>query len=494
MAGSGPAVSPSDAGFARGAALRYPALATLLLWLCLACAGGGPTLVERAASPPAALLIAQTNVWDVVAGTVVRGHDVLIRGDRIAAIAPAGTLAVPRGAARIDGRGATLLPGLIDMHGHVFADPSPPWQLNAPDPEAVLRSYLYSGVTSVLDPADASGDAFVRRDRIQRGELLGPRVYATGPPLTAPGGHPVALVGIVAPAWIAWYLAPRAAVQIDTPEAGREAVDVLAAQGADFVKVIVDRIPGEVPRLGEAEVRAIVEAASARGLRVVAHIGSTEDALITGRAGVAAWVHGVYTERIPERDIAELAGFGIPMVATLEVFDSYARMSSGRRPPSPLEHESVPPEVLAGFEDIPADSSLLEDFGNWLVDLQRNRKHARENLRRLRAAGVTLLAGSDTQPGVFPGPGLHRELALLREVGMSPAQVIRSTTLDAARFLTRSPAPDFGRIAPGTRADLLLVEGDPRLDLAALSRIREVILGGARLRREPLEAPPSPGL
>jgi len=486
--------SPSQqptTGFATLRAFRRLALAALPLWLCAACAGDGPTLTERPGSPPDVLLIQGTDVWDVATGETTRGQDVRVRGDRIDAIGPAGTVTAPQDAARIDGRGATLLPGLIDMHGHIFADPSPPWQLGVPDPEAVLRSYLYSGVTTVLDPADPSGDAFVRRERIRRGELLGPHVYATGPPLTAPGGHPVALVEVAAPAWIAWYLAPRAALQIDTPQAGRDAVNTLAAEGADFVKVMVDRIPDGVPRLGEVELRAIVEAAHAKGLRVVAHIGSTEDALLSGRAGVDAWVHGVYTDRIPNRDIPELASFRIPMVATLEVFDSYARMASGRRPPTPLERESVPPTILAAFEEIPDESALLDNFGDWLAELQRNRGHARDNLRRLRAAGVTLLAGSDTQAGVFPGPGLHRELALLEEVGMSPSQVIRSATLDAARFLGNSESPDFGRVVPGTRADLLLVEGDPSSDLAALSKIRAVILSGVRVRRLPLEAPPT---
>lgn len=463
--------------------------AFLALTLSLACTGDGPTLVRPPDSAPAALLIENAAVLDVATGELVPARDVLLRGDRIDAVGPARTLSVPAEAGRIDARGATLLPGLVDMHGHVFADPAPPWQLNVPNPEAVLRSYLYSGVTTVLDPADASGDAFTRRDRIRGGDLLGPRVYATGPPLTAPGGHPVALVKIAAPAWISWYLASQAGFQIDSPEAGRAAVDTLASEGADFIKVIVDRVPSDVPRLGPTEVRAIVETARARGLRVVAHIGSSEDALLSGRAGVAAWVHGVYTERIPERDIAELASFGIPMVATLEVFDSYARMPSGLRAPTRLERESAPAEVLSAFEEIPEDSTLLDNFGEWLAMVERNREHARENLRRLRAAGVTILAGSDTQSGVFPGPGLHRELALLEEVGMSPAEVIRAATLDSARFLSDSEEPDFGRVVPGARADLLLVSGDPRQDLAALSRIREVIVGGVRLHREPLQAP-----
>jgi imidazolonepropionase-like amidohydrolase len=97
-----------------------------------------------------------------------------------------------------------------------------------------------------------------------------------------------------------------------------------------------------------------------------------------------------------------------------------------------------------------------------------------------------MLAGSDAQSGVFAGPGLHRELLLLVEAGLTPAEALRAATLDPARFLTQSDDPDFGVIEVGKRADLLLVEGNPMLDVAALSRIQEVILGGMRLVRTPV--------
>jgi imidazolonepropionase-like amidohydrolase len=110
-----------------------------------------------------------------------------------------------------------------------------------------------------------------------------------------------------------------------------------------------------------------------------------------------------------------------------------------------------------------------------------------DNVRRLHAAGVTILAGSDSQSGVFAGPGLHRELANLVRAGLTPAEAIRAATLDPARFLTRSDTPDFGSVEVGQRADLLLVDGDPTLDVAALSAIQLVLLDGVPIERTPLD-------
>src|SRR5262249_33713707 len=99
----------------------------------------------------------------------------------------------------VPGAGATLLPGLVDMHGHVANSPAPPWLNAFPDPDANLRAYLYCGVTTVLDPADIGNQAFARRERVRRGDLLGPTIYAAGPMVTAPDGHPVAVVRQLAP-------------------------------------------------------------------------------------------------------------------------------------------------------------------------------------------------------------------------------------------------------------------------------------------------------
>jgi len=456
--------------------------------LVAACAGHAPSVgVARRAPPPTAYWIADVAVLDVAKGKRTPARDVLVSNGRITAITRAGASSPPVGALVLSGKGATLVPGLVDMHGHVYADTHPIWALGIPDPEANLRAYLYAGVTTVFDPGDQSGDAFARRDRVARGDLVGPHIYTAGPLFTAPEGHPIALAREFAPWWIGWYLAPRVATAVDSVEQANEAIDALAKQRPDAVKLVIDEIPLGSPRLRPEVARALTDRARSYGLRTVAHIGTTRDALIAAEAGVSMWMHGVYKERIPDREIAVLARYHIPMVATIEVFDSYARLRSGPRQATALERETVPAALLDSFT--PPESFSVGTLTSWQELNEQAVPFRTDNVRRLHAAGVEIFAGSDTQSGVFPGAGLHRELANLSRAGLTPIEVIRAATLGPARFLTQTDTPEWGNVAVGQRADLLLVEGDPTHDVAALSAIRAVFQDGVPIERVPLENP-----
>ena len=466
-------------------AISMRAAATALVLLAVGCATT-PVFVARSGGETATLLLRDVRILDVQAGALGASADVLIEGGIISRIDASGSLVVPAGSRVLDGEGATLLPGLIDAHAHLNAHPAPTWDMGFPIPEQNLQTYLYSGVTTLLDPADGSGEAAARRDAIARGDTLGPRLYVAGHPLTTPGGHPMARIRIGAPWWLRSYIESISAREVASRDEALEAVALLAEEGVDFVKIMVDDIPVGAPVFEPEIVETLVAAAHDAGLRTLAHIGSTEEARLAGEAGIDAWVHGVYTERIPDAAIPELAGFGIPMVPTLVVFDSYSRVLDANRVPTRLEREIAPPELLESFDHPPSESPLLEPFGPWLDAIRAHRQSALDNVRRLHDAGVTILAGSDPQSGVFAGPGLHRELALLVKAGLSPGEAIRAATLDPARFLTRSEDPDYGIVAVGKRADLLLVEGNPLDDIGDLARIREVILGGVAIERRPL--------
>jgi imidazolonepropionase-like amidohydrolase len=467
--------------------MRIARFVLVAVVLASACGRGAPPLVRRPAEAPSSLLITNVGVLDVDTGTVTPGRDVLVVDGRIAAVTEGGQARPPAGAASLSGAGGTLLPGLVDMHGHVGQSSAPPWKGEIPDPDRNMTAYLYCGVTTVLDPADLATQAFARRDQVAKGELLGPRIFAAGPMLTAPGGHPVAMFDRMLPWYLRWYLVPRLSRQIGLPEDARAAVDEVAGLGADVVKLSVDRIPADAPRIRREVLAAAVDEARKRGVRAVAHVGSLEDAVDAAEAGVAAWMHNVYKERIPDEEIARLAAFHIPMVVTMEVFESWARLGQGPRVPTALERETVAAEVLAAFHPVP-DSDVATAFRPYLDSLRAARPAWRDNVRRLHAAGVVILAGSDTQTGVFPGAGLHREIRLLTEAGLSPAQAIRAATLDGARFLANGAEPDFGVVAVGKRADLLLIEGDPTVSLDALSHIRAVIKDGVPLERRPVDA------
>jgi imidazolonepropionase-like amidohydrolase len=457
------------------------AAAIAIVAVLVGCGGPGPALVRRVDPQPPGILINDVTILDVASGTLVPHRNVLVAGDRIKAVES--TPIPASGAAIVDGKGATLVPGLIDMHGHTGGNSDPVWAGTFPDPELNLRAFLYCGVTTVLDPGDMDNEAFARRERLRKGELLGPHTYAAGPIVTAKGGHPVGVIHEIAPWWLRWYLIPHFARQVETPEEARKAAVELSELGADVMKLAVDRVPADAPRIRNDVLAAAVDEARKHGLRAVAHIGTTEDALDAARAGIAMWMHGVYKESIPDDAVGVLAGFHIPMVATIGVFESYALLGQGPRVATPLERETVDPEVLTGFDTVP--DGVASSLRPFVEALRPVRQAWRDNVRRLRAAGVTILAGSDPQSGVFPGAALHRELGYLTEAGLTPAEAIRAATLDAARFLANGQEPDFGIIAVGKRADLLLVEGDPTTDLAALARIKLLIQDGLAIERIP---------
>lgn len=463
---------------------RNPRRLALAAALVLAASGCSkpPPLVSSPSPLPDAVAFENTTVLDVADQKAVPGQDVLVRGDRIVAIGDTGTIEIPAEAQRIDGRGATLLPGLVDSHGHVGNGSAPPWARTFPDPDRNLEAFLYCGVTTVFDPADLEPDAFERRDAVAAGQLLGPTIFATGPMLTAVGGHPLPVVEELAPWWIRWYIVRHAVRPLASKADAEAAIDGLVEQKADLVKIAIDSIPEGAPRLGDDLAASVVSIAHDRGLRVVSHVGTLADALAAGSAGVDAFMHMVYKEPLDPEGARRIAAFGKPVVPTMGVFESYALTGRQPRVPSLLEVQTVDADVLASFDEIPEDA-VAPAFAEFFDRLFETRQAWRESIRLMRAEGVTILAGSDVQSGVFPGAGLHRELALLVESGMTEAEALRAATWEAARFLEASDDPSFGRVAVGKRADLLLVDGDPTADLADLARIRTVMKGGVPLVR-----------
>lgn len=467
------------------ASLRQTLVALSAGLVLSGCGDKLPDLVQLPAEKPAAVLIQNVGVLDVERGSIAANRDVLIQGDKIAQIAPAGKIEAPQGTQLIEGKGATLLPGLIDMHSHLGNASAPRWKGELPNPPRNMQAYLYSGVTTVFDPGGLSNVIFKLRAQSASGELSGPRIYTAGPIVTAKGGHPVAIIERLAPWWLRWYLLPRYTREVGSAEEARTAVREIADLGADSIKVVVDRIPEQIPRISDEALAALVAEARERKLRTVAHIGSLEDAIVAADAGVAMWIHGVYKERIPDAQIRKLANYKIPMIPTIVVFEGYALLGHGPRVPTQLERETAAADVLAAFDN-PPQSGDTEFFRPYLEMLHAQRQNWRDNVRRLHRAGVTILAGSDTQSGVFPGAGLHRELHHLRECGLTTAQVIRAATIDAARYLANGAEPEFGLVREGKQADLLLVEGDPLKNLDALAQIRGVIKGGVPVQRRAL--------
>ncbi|MET8778437.1 amidohydrolase family protein [Nocardia sp. NPDC004654] len=329
----------------------------------------------------------------------------------------------------IDGAGKTLLPGLIDAHTHVFGDN--------------LAQALRHGVTTELDMFCLPSQLVAQRAlAAERDDVADFR--SAGTLATAPGGHPSQL--LAAPGVDALDVEPFDT--IERPNQAEGFVRARLAEGVDYLKIVVDdgAVHGaELPVLGADTAAALVTAAHTAGLRVVAHALTAAEVRIALDAGVDGLAH-VWTE--PDTALVDrVAAQGVFVVSTLVYFAAISDRSA-----------QTPDCARAGTLD-----------------------GATRVARALHRAGVPLLAGTDATPFVpAHGVDLHTELRLLTEAGMSPERALAAaTSLPADHFgLT-----DRGRIAPGLRADLLLVTGDPTADIAATSAIAEIWRRGVRQAR-----------
>ncbi|TYT27037.1 amidohydrolase family protein [Luteimonas viscosa] len=438
-------------------------------WSELACAGALAAVVglalafqpsARSAAPPPAG--ADTGNSFVVQGARVFDGErdlgvanVLVRDGMIETVAA--DAQVPQGLPVVDGSGKTLLPGLIDAHVHAWGE--------------AQRDLLRFGVTSALD---MHGDAArlpalrTQRDATANGDRAD--LWAAGFAITAPGGH-----------------GTQYGFPVPTVDAGTD-IDAFIGErvdeGADFIKLIVEDLsayglPQRLPTLSPMQVAQVVAAAHARDRRAVAHVAKLEDARMAIDAGADGLVHVFADAVADEAFVGAMRARDAFVVPTLAVVASMAGSGEGKALAGDARLRTLFTAQQTG--------TLAADFGP--PNPQRLQR-ALDSVRLLHAAGVDILAGSDApNPGTAHGASLHHELALLVRAGLTPAQALAAaTSLPAKRF----GLAQRGRIAPGMRADLVLVDGDPLDDIAATRAIDTVWKNGHRVAREPAAAAAAP--
>ncbi|GHH88723.1 imidazolonepropionase [Streptomyces sulfonofaciens] len=353
---------------------------------------------------------------------------------------------------RVDGHGATLLPGLIDTHTHS-------------DLEA-LRQALVFGVTTELDlfsfPETMKE---VRREAAIRTDVADVRSASVG--MTAPGGHPTQLRG---------NQNDPDLPTVGRPEDAARFVDERIAEGADYIKVLIETgktLGKDVPVVDIRVVEAAVEAAHARGKLVIAHaltIEATRQALTAGVDGFAhLFVDGPHTPEL----VAEIAAAGVFFIPTLSTLASLTSQHLGAAlADDPRVAGKLPPAW---------DENLRGDFNTYRTG---DFNAAVASVDALRQAGVPVLAGTDAShlgaPGMAHGVSLHGELKLLVRAGFAPQDALRAATSLAADTFGLN---DRGRIVPGARADLLLVDGDPLTSIDDTLNVKAVWRGGVRVTR-----------
>jgi imidazolonepropionase-like amidohydrolase len=443
------------------------------------------------------IAIENVSVVRVDRGDVVAGRTVLIEGNRIARIGPAGRVRVPAGATRVDGAGKYLAPGLWDMHVHA-------WQ------QSLFQDVLLAnGITGIREMGTgmdgiygARSGVWAWRDAVRGGRTPGPRIVAAG--MIINGGSPES------PAAPFFVGAP-------TPEAGRAWVDSLAGRGADFIKVYsglsaetyaaVARRAKErgLPFAGHAPASVGVVAAANAGQRGIEHLfdfliststvedsvrREIADALATGRGhpgGAAQGMENDLSDRLNEtRGAAREAA----LIAALRRNRTWVTPTlvalvdpRGELPAAGVDSARlmrVPARLH--FLIVPRDTPTAEALA------RGRRRFARqlELVRALHRAGVPLLAGSDPpNTFVYPGASLHEELELLVRAGLRPAEALRAATLEPARYLEATDS--LGTVAAGKLADLLLLDANPLADIRNTRRIAAVVANGTLLTRDELE-------
>lgn len=450
---------------------RLALLSLVVLAACSEVQLGSVQLPEESASE---ILFRDIRVFD---GTALQQHrDVFVSHGAVHAVGPTGSLEVPPTAEIVEGGERTLLPGLVDCHVHLMSAGEKGGI--PPSAASIGGALLFAGITTALITAGGT-EVSDLVDAQRRGESLAPRLFTAGMGLSAPGGHPAPLLTTMLPWPLGWFMVRQLAVASSGPEA-RAIVRETAEQGGHtFFKIIYDDLPPGSPHLSAEALNAAVDEAKRLGLRPIVHANTASDTLAAVDAGASLLVHVPQRELLSEAQVAHIAAAKIPVVSTISMLTTTHDLAG--REPTALERAIVDPEQLRRWQESPD-----WDLPGFSDEIDRRRDEiaqiARSNFRKLREAGVPILIGTDSGVhGVFPGVGLHNEMRLLRSLGMSERDMLQAVTSDAAAFL--DPDADFGRIAPGAPADLLLVNGDPLIDIDALAAIDAVYVAGQRLER-----------
>jgi imidazolonepropionase-like amidohydrolase len=436
-------------------------------------------------------------------GKIIKNAVVTLNGETIESVGSADSGKRPNESRTLDCSGKFILPGYIDTHVHFFQSGDlftrpDVVDLNSvrayKDEVAWIKShlddtfarYLRSGITSVVDVGGPMWNFEVRR-RANR-TAKAPRVAVAGP-----------LISSVARPQL--DLGDPPIVKIDTPEQAREFVRKLAPQHPDFVKIwyivpppTASPSPGapaqsDVDRaaLYRPVVHAVVEESHAHKLRVAVHATELEAARNAVAEGADLLVHSVTDKPIDDAFVRLLQEHHTILTPTLVVFERYGRTFAHRLELTPEEKAWGSPEVIATLDvtKLPADKvperikTALANADAGLQRIQKTYDIALENLKRLEDAGVTIAAGTDAgNIGTIHGPALFREFQLMSAAGLTPMQILQSTTANAAKTFGGETGAKIGAIAPGKLADLVVLNSNPLDDIAHASDIESVIKGG----------------
>jgi imidazolonepropionase-like amidohydrolase len=437
-------------------------------------------LDSRAFAADPTLALFHVTVVDVATGALQPDSTVLIDGGQITAVGRTSGVPIPKGAHAIDASGKFLIPGLWDMHVHtIFGNWLPK------DEKIILPLFVANGVTGVRDMGGDLEALKQWREQIAARKLLGPRLVISGPMLDGP--------------------IPRfpSSAPVKNAADGKRVVDELHRNGADFIKIqsLIPRggyfaAADEAKKLGIPFVGHVPDAvrateASNAGQRSIEHLtgvfegcSTLEDQLMKGPKGPGRFVETYDPQRAKDL-IALFVKNQTWQVPTL-VWEHGQWLIDH----SDFSHDPLAKYAPAAWRDRTwpmFTKDILKDMDTDPLPVrERFTQMELEIVNQMRKAGVPFLAGTDTAAGVhvFPGFSLHEELVYFVKAGFTPLEALQTATRNPARFLGRS---DQGSIAPGSVADLVLLDANPLDDIHNTQKIRAVVLAGKYLSRENLD-------
>jgi imidazolonepropionase-like amidohydrolase len=410
-----------------------------------------------------ATAITNVRIIDGNGGDPIPNGVIVFHGETITSVGPTDVIAVPAGASVIDATGKTALPGLADFHTHLVGG----WDGERVDLlgyRRYLNSLLYAGVTSVLDVGNVLPYVQQMHQEIEAGRLAGPRIYFAGPVID--GADPV---------WPPLSYAVSSVAQIPAY------VDQLKSAGVHVVKAYGG--------LSLMQLGVLVREASAASLGVIVDAWGANGTAAVAATGVRAFAHLAGSD-MTEETIALMAERHTANITTLALKESFSRQRL--QDLDFLNHDLIAntmPQWL--LQELTEEASrTLDTVDNvWVARSVEALEAEKRNAKRLFDAGIMLVAGTDAPyPGVFLGEGIHRELELLVEAGLTPLQAITTATKNAAKLMNAED--EWGTLEPGRHANILVVSGDPATNIGDTRNVDWVIQSGKIVDRSALEFDP----
>lgn len=409
-------------------------------------------------------------------GPPVENAVIVIRGDRFESVGPEGT-AIPEGAEVIDLTGKTIMPGIISVHNHLSLTrglDNNAEHFNESNIQDKLNQYARYGVLHETSMGTDKPNVFELVQRQRAGEIGGARMYTAGRGFGVEGGYPPVQSGTTV----------GDSLDVNRPSSEAEIQAAVAANrdsGADFIKLWVDHHFETMPRFPPELYRPIVQEARNQGMRPVAHIHTLEDAHGLVDAGVVGLIHSVRDQPVDQSLIQKMTSGNIFSVSTLAREESMF-IYAGRAPylDDPFFTEAHDQSIIntLASPEFQAPHINNPELGEWRPALAT----AQQNLKTLFDAGVKIGFGSDSGPVArFEGYFEHREMELMQEAGLTPAQIIQIASRNSAEILGIDA--DYGTIEAGKMAEFLVLGANPLDNISNTKTLEQVWQRGRPIDR-----------